>query len=313
MSFDLLLQVSEHFRALYLEYPETCLRQVFNHLPASLLSLFHTSWALHTNIEADIDIGVAIKLFADGKVTKDDDPYTSPILIGDENPFMVAEGLVDLYQEVHVATDLYAQSLNAAMEAFINPWTEITPATLSSTEYPRIARTLLILRIFYQLQLKCSAQEDVIPTCRAFLAHIEPWEIEQLAAIDDFLLKVGSGRPSAAYHHLDVKYSDWIALSKKSTYIRRYFRALKFGLAEEGNPSITPASIMQAARPHLHGPLYQQPPLPQWTGTIDEAWSRMMKEHAASCHPSRTLGWFLYDSSRYRWDWRACFVDLADL
>ncbi|KAF9737957.1 hypothetical protein PMIN01_03240 [Paraphaeosphaeria minitans] len=279
----------------------------------SLLSLLHASWALHTNTEADVDIGVAIKLFADVKAIKDNHPYISPLLIGDENPFLVAEGLVDLYQEVHVATDLYAQSLNAAMEAFVNPRTEIKPATLSITEYSRIASALLMLRIFYQLQLKCCAQEDVISTARAFLNYLEPWETQQLAACDDFLLKVGSGWPSAAYHHLDVKYSDWEALSKKSTYIRRYFRALKFDLTEEEHPSITPASIKQAVRPHLHGALYQQPPLPQWTGTIDESWSRMIREDAASCNPSRPLGWFLYESSRHRWRWRGCFFDLGML
>lgn len=311
ISFHLLLQVSEHFRALYLEYPETCLRQVFNCLPVSLLSLLHTSWALHTNPEADFDIDIAIKLFANGRLAHDDNPYTLPILTDDENPFLVADGLVDLYQEVHVATDLYAQSLNAAMEAFINPGTEIKPATLSPAEHVRIASAFLLLRTFYQLQLKCSAQEDIIPTCRAFLTHLDRWEIEQLAALDEFLLNVGYGRPSEVYNCLDAKYSDWSALLKRSTYVQRYFRTLNFGVTQEETPSITPASVMQAAGPDLHGRLFQPLPLPQWAGTIDEALSRMMREDAASSHPSRTFGWTLYDCSRYRWDCRPCFVDLG--
>ncbi|KAF2446915.1 hypothetical protein P171DRAFT_429861 [Karstenula rhodostoma CBS 690.94] len=229
----------------------------------------------------------------------------------DNNPLLVADGLVDLYQEVHVATDLYAQSLNAAMEAFINPWTELKPITLSSAEYVRIASTLSILRIFYQLQLKCSTQEDIMPTSRAFLTHLDQWEIKQLAALDEFLLNVGYGRLSAVYHRLDAKYSDWKALSNQSTYVQRYFRTLKFSVTQEEPSSITPISIMQAVRPGLHGQAFQLPLPPQWAGTIAEALSRMLKEDTVSRCPSRTFGWFLYDCSMYQWDWYPCFVDLG--
>jgi hypothetical protein len=318
LSFRLLLQVSERFRALYLSYPESCLRQVFDCLPASLLSLLHTSWALHVNEAADLDISIAIELFANGKVNGND-PYIAPIIVGDSDPLIVVDGLVDLYEEVHVATNLFAQSLNAAMESFINPWIVFKPIKLSSAEYARIASTLSVLRMFYILQMRCSAQEDVIPTGRAFLARLDPWEIDQLLALDEFLLRVGYERRSAVYRGLDAKYSDWKALSTGSTYVQRYFRALKFGSAQEESSSITPASITQALGSVLQGRLRHPPPDPSlWYRTIDEALSRMMVEDAASCCPSRTFGWLLYESMvRTRrlpqWDSRLCFGHLGML
>lgn len=310
VSFHLLLQMSGHCRALYLQYPETCLQQVFNCLPASLWSLLKTAWALHTTPEVDQDINIGIELFANGKATDDGDIDIRSVFNG-ENPLLIADGLVELYQEIHVATNLYAQSLDAAMETFVNPWTEIKMATLSPAEYCRVASTVLMLRIFYQLQLKCSHQQDAMSTYRAFLAHLDQWEIEQLAALDEFLKCVRLGTPSDAYYRLNL---DHIVLSKKSIYVQRYLQTFESGDTDESPSIISRVLFSGSARSHLRGLPYQQLPRLQTTGTIDEALTLMNAEDVASCRPSRTLGWFLHHCSNPDWsDWKRYqwFVDLG--
>ena len=300
ITFRRLLQTSAHLRSLFLRYPETCLQQVFGHLPRNLFALLRTSWVLETVQDDDM-----IKLLSnddiDGIVTEG-----NPLVADDEDPLYVMDGLVELYEEVEVATDLYAQSLNAAMETFINPGHEIRAIFLSMAEYCRVASTLWILRIFYQLQFRCVAQ-DSTAICVALINRLGIWQRVLVCGLDQWLLDIGYGAPSAIYSNLNLKYSDWRPIMNRSSYAERHFNTLRFGLPPYANrftENIFDGNPRTFCRTAIYPPPANLTPISQpWDGSIDQTLLEFVKNNGYSNCPKwrhyiMELGLLFWDHKR---------------
>ncbi|EUC48503.1 hypothetical protein COCMIDRAFT_33986 [Bipolaris oryzae ATCC 44560] len=96
---------------------------------------------------------------------------------------------VDIYVEVDVAADIVAQSMNAAMQIYIDPQVAVTPVVLSVAEHTRLVCALLIVKIYYQLRSKFvpNGRRSMKDFATAFMQTLAPWQIAQSSSVEGFL------------------------------------------------------------------------------------------------------------------------------
>lgn len=306
-----LLRLSTNLRTLFLSYSESCLQQILQELPRTLANLLRASWMLHNVDSADFDTEAALDLLRQSDLTEHTSRDAQVLAEGDD-PLLVVGGLMTLYEEVEVGAELYAQSLNAAMETFVNPCEQIKPVVLSPTEHFRIACAFWILKIYYQLHLKLYLHPKCDEFRQAFVARLLPWQVQQVASLEQFLHNVGNEQPTALYTIIDTKFSSWEELSDKSLYFRNYFHTLGWSnphIFPVGQP-VTFCAASQTLRDIRRTP--QGPP--PWS--VAQVSPDVFLQLFSTDYPLWNYGWICYDwilnkTSTSTCDLRSYFSDLG--
>ncbi|KAF2464821.1 uncharacterized protein BDR25DRAFT_306939 [Lindgomyces ingoldianus] len=198
-------------------------------LPHSTANLFHASWALHCLAEGEFD-PVGAKAFLERRnLVKQPIAYPH-ILKSFSDPMDALDEFLDFKAEIDIIVERYAESVNAIMETFVNPDVEIQPITLSGAEYARISEAFLILKLYYQFQLKFKRAEkfgDGPFTWEPdFTSCLYPWQVEQVLSVDWFLQSYGHTCSSAFYGLISEWYSSQERLEEESSYFRHFKRAI---------------------------------------------------------------------------------------
>lgn len=218
-----LLQLSTSLRNLFVSYPEACIQETLRQLPQPIENLLRASWALHGVDNDQFDTDKTVALIQRTNIVEDWSTVYPSILHQDDDPFETLEGLMDLHDEVAFAAQLYAQCIHAVMETVNDPYVEILPVVLSTTEYTRVASSLWVLKVYYQLQLKFAGHPWQIEFEPAFMSHLRPWQVEQVSSVERLLQSLDTGGDSTLKTLTGTRYASKKLLSEQSLYFHNYF------------------------------------------------------------------------------------------
>jgi hypothetical protein len=212
-------------------------------------------------------------------------PY---ILERDDDPWQTLEDLLDLIEDIDVVVDVYAQSINALVEVFVNPYLEPIPVELSGEEHTRIASSFLLLKIYYQHQQHFAYHGQPNTFVRAFFQDLDPWQVEQTVAVEYFLQTIPNLRGPSLFYLVDEEHRCKYMLSRRSSYIREYLGKIGSFRVDfcsfDANIKETPVSFSRASRyywPQYLFSVWRTPP--QLLPDLDHA--------AAREQPLYSYGW----------------------
>lgn len=286
-----LLRLSPYLRGLFLAYPEACLQEILQRIPRPAQNLLRASWALHNVNNNDFDPDKTLAFLDQTKITEDWSILYPYILRSKDDPMEALERLIDLHEEISTVVELYAKSVNAIVETFVNPYVLTTPITLSTAECNRIACGFWLLKIFYQFQLKFARYNQANDFIRTFMEQLSPWQVEQGLSIECFL------QSSCWYGHydpyilVDERMPTREDLSEQYLYVRNYFKVTN----ELPRPSLTPG-IMQ--------PTFFSRATRYYSYGFHEGWDQLPRLSAysdAECssvtNQLRSHGWTYFESA----------------
>lgn len=185
------------------------------------------SWALHNLADDDFDPSKVLDLLGSKNLFE----WSSMHICApstDKDPLETITGLLQLYTEVDLATDLVAQGMNAATETIVHPHVEVTPISLSSMERTRIACSLYILKIYYQFRLKFiyAGHGSASKFPSVFSTALKPWQAEQVLSVEWYFLGCQDPTPYTMYKAADGKFTCQQCMFETSLYFRNFKRAL---------------------------------------------------------------------------------------
>ncbi|KAL6710826.1 hypothetical protein ACN47E_007883 [Coniothyrium glycines] len=183
------------------------------------------SWALESLGEDEFDPDKALSLLEDMDLINWSTIYRR-VLREKDDPLDVVRCLMNLYIEVDVVVDVVAQGLNAAMEALTHPHTIHSAVVLSNAEYVRIACSVLVLRIYYQLCHKfIHAEHDHTSTFpELFIWSLQPWQIDQALTVERFFdtCHYDNFHGTSMFGIIDKEYTCKVCIAEKSSFFRFY-------------------------------------------------------------------------------------------
>ncbi|OSS50021.1 hypothetical protein B5807_05260 [Epicoccum nigrum] len=212
---------------MYAKYPTTALPSIIAEIPAPMGALFQLSWDLHNTQTDDFDQAAALHLLQTAELIEYSGELNSPRPLN-ADPLEALHTVVHLYTEVLDAAQLYGQCMADGISKFLDPTVYTPPAVLSDTEHMRIACALWVMKIFRQLLLKLtlgeSAQTYLPHLTDAFVANLQPWQIDQVLSLERKL------QPSDDTHHHSLEYTDHVdsRLAERlmsSSYVESYLIA----------------------------------------------------------------------------------------
>jgi hypothetical protein len=180
------------------------------------------SWALYNVDPLLFDPDKAIVLLGKVGLARDWSTHYPYILERDDDPWQTLEDLLDLIEDIDVVVDVYAQSMNALVEVFVNPFVEPLSVELSREEYSRIASSFLLLKIFYQHQQHFAYHKRSNIFFRTFFQDLDPWQVEQTVAVEYYLQTISNLRGTSLNNLIEEKHRSKDILSERSLYIRDY-------------------------------------------------------------------------------------------
>ena len=150
-------------------------------------ALFQLSWDLHNMQVDDLDHAAALDLLRTTEPIEYSGELSSPQpLIAD--PLEALRTVVDFYMHVHDAAELYGQCMADGISKFLDPTVHTPPIVLSDTEHMRIACALWLTKIHHQLLSKLtgddSAETYPFHITNAFVANLQPWQIDQVLSLE---------------------------------------------------------------------------------------------------------------------------------
>jgi hypothetical protein len=124
-------------------------------------------------------------------------------LLSSGDPLEALQAVADFHLQVEDAADLIGRCMIIEVERFLNPHICIPPITLSDTERTRIACTLWILKIYYQLRLRFSGAPTEYATlfCETFVRNLKPWQIDQCLSLEQRLLRCHDNYTESLNHY----------------------------------------------------------------------------------------------------------------
>ncbi|KAF2190398.1 hypothetical protein K469DRAFT_384137 [Zopfia rhizophila CBS 207.26] len=286
-------------------------------MPHPLGNLLLLSFALYRTDDCDFDPYKTKAFLEERNLLEERAVIPRCILAYDDDPMEILEELTDFCNEVDEITDLFAQSVNAAVETFDNPGAEIRPIVLSTAEYIRIAGSFWILKLYYQLHLKFArlynnGQSGFIEWITHFVHCLRSWQVEQVLSVQLFIESCGTFSASAMYGLIDEKYNSRERLQEQSSY----FRNLATANRSLCNPApyttgvYYPISFERAARMRFFG---YGPRASPWNSIPRVCPEDTLRPREVI---GRNHGWILFETVRKNGDifpssYRHLFLDLG--
>ena len=278
--------------------------------------MFQLSWDLH-NIQTDsFDPAVALDVLQTTELIEYSGELSSPQpFIAD--PLEALSTVVDFYMEVHDAAEVYGQCMADGISKFLDPSVHTPPVVLSAAEHMRIACALWVSKIHHQLLLKLKISESAhtyVPHFTdAFVANLQPWQIDQVLSFERKLSHVyyshhnsleyaGQADPSLVERLMSTSYVEALC----TTLARRNFyfpNALNGTVRRRQQPHAIsfPLDRYKALSVHLGLSFFDAPRLAQWRifsaahllAYADDAYCRELScldacETSSSRHARRT-------------------------
>lgn len=171
-------------RNVFLRYPDTAIRNIRGEMPPLLGNLLQTAWTLHGIDDESFDADMTLHILRFNSFQDWVSIYPQTVLVTDD-PLGNIQSLIDIYEEVHVAADLIAQDMAAAMDALVSPHTVVAPIVMSTAEQIRILCALLTVKMYYLFRRKFAqkghSNRNNFPLY--FMRAMEPWQAEQAKSI----------------------------------------------------------------------------------------------------------------------------------
>ncbi|KAF2791417.1 hypothetical protein K505DRAFT_326872 [Melanomma pulvis-pyrius CBS 109.77] len=278
-----LIRLSPSLRALFLAYPETCLRGTMHHFPHPVGSLVQAAWALHCIDPSDLDPQKATALLQHPSLTEWTMWYTRY-----DDPIDVLEGLLEMCEDVNDLVQTYAQRVSAAIEMFVNPWVQSAPITLSPTEFARIASTFYMLTIFYQLLLKLPNHPSAAEYFQTFVRNLRPWQVEQGVSIEAFIHSCRYRAGTTVHTLIRHQFSARFKLNKTSSFFQLFWEIMGLDHTVPGGPPICFSEAVRGIRQNLA----PSPAVVPWNRHLDPLELQVGPQHPTN--QLRNDGWIYF-------------------
>lgn len=285
-----LIHLSPYLRGLFIAYPEACLRGSMHQFPHPVGSLVQAAWAFHCVAPSDLDPQKATTLLEHSSLAEWSMWYTR-IPGHYDDPIDVLEGLLEMCEGVDNLVHTYAQSVAAAIETVVNPWVQIAPITLSTTEFARIASTFYMLTIFYQLQLKLTNHPTAAEYFQGFVRSLRPWQVEQGVSVEGFIHSCRFTVGSTVHALIGHKGNARLELTETSSFFRRYLEVMHMDYTQFGD--WRPTTFSGAVRGVARRVLAPSPAVAPWNRLLDPLELQVGPPHATS--QLRNDGWIYFE------------------
>ncbi|KAF3033691.1 hypothetical protein E8E12_004046 [Didymella heteroderae] len=217
-----LLDLNPLLQGLYIRYPDRVFRAILSNVPEPAAALARVSLDFLTLADENFDAIPIMNFLRRYSLFEWCLLQPSPLdLVGD--PLGVLSTMVDLFVEVDEAARAIGECWAAGVETFLNPYMQPEPAALSDTEHVRIACSLWVVQVYYQMRVQCAPYPPEISHdfSHAFLKGLEPWQVEQGRCIDRFVRAYCYEWTGSLHHIANVRPSLLQQLSG-SKYLSRF-------------------------------------------------------------------------------------------
>jgi len=196
------------------------------------------------------------------------------------DPILALQSVSDFYTEVEEAAELIGRLMIIKVERLANPHVCVPPITISTTEHIRLASTLLIIKIYYQLRPRFLKQGEYAGQLAPFYwKNLTPWLMDQGTTLDWLLLRC-SGEYEHSLCHWDQSESELLMCLSESRFVRSYHVLYHQELASTFRIIPRFSHNLNGQHPGIRGPGYWHHE-PSDVG--HPAMSAQLRNHVSSC------------------------------